>query len=266
VALVFVLCVALGRLGMADSAYRKAQQEFAQAVQKRLPPKLRPIWHRGKNDPPGVQRWVFPGRALFESQTQRDSALNSPPRLTAGGKRALRLFALLLKEHREKWRRIRVEGHTRPPMKLMSDDWELSSARAAVVSRRIVSDSRTPPWFLAVAGRAGQNPAVKVLLFYRAGDPKAAEIMQSLTDLEVSYSSKNILQDHDARRELSRRGLSRTPVIVTRLMNGREIVTQDVDKAAVRGIGKLFPENDRVEVLVEYSRKSIAHAPTDSAW
>lgn len=67
----------------------------------------------------------------------------------------------MLRKHKDKWRRIRIEGHTLPPKLGEPDDWELSSKRAAVVARVFASKGHIPSYLLAVAGRAGQDPQNK---------------------------------------------------------------------------------------------------------
>lgn len=149
----FVAAVnALGRAGWEQVRYREQQQAFRHSVLVSLPPTLRPYEHLGKHDPPGVQRWVFAERRLFTPGTAS---------LTADGRHALVLFAGVVAHHRALWRRVRVEGHTRPPLPRAADDWELSAKRAAVVARILYAEGHIPPYYLAVAGRAGQNPIDK---------------------------------------------------------------------------------------------------------
>ncbi|HEX2951387.1 MAG TPA: OmpA family protein [Armatimonadota bacterium] len=140
---------AMGRAGWEQVRYRDRQKEFRQSIVASLPIALRPYEHFGKHDPPGVQRWVFSEQRLFVPGTTR---------ITPGGRIGLVKFAGVLVKHRTLWRRVRVEGHTRPPINGSRDDWELSSARAAVVARILYAEGHIPPYNIAVAGRAGQNP------------------------------------------------------------------------------------------------------------
>lgn len=143
---------ALGRTGWEQVRYREAQQEFRSALERQLPPRLQPQENSGKNDPLGVQRWTYPGCALFFPGTAR---------LLPEGQQSLQMFARVLKSNKQLWRRIRVEGHTMPPAPGELDDWELSARRAASVARVIHAMGHIPSYYLAVAGRAGQNPVDK---------------------------------------------------------------------------------------------------------
>lgn len=141
----------LGRAGWEQVRYREAQSALKAAVARSLPPSLRPLEDRGKNDPPGAQRWVYAGRMLFEPHTAK---------LTREGSHSLVVFARVLRQEKGtiKWRRIRVEGHTTPPAPGELDDWELSAARAAAVARVLHARGHIASYYLGVAGRAGQSP------------------------------------------------------------------------------------------------------------
>jgi chemotaxis protein MotB len=143
---------ALGRAGWEQVRYRDAQREFREAIRRSLSGAQRPLELGGKNDPPGVQRWVFPGSVLFQP---------GGPILRREGKAALIQFAQVLSLHRNKWRRIRIEGHTRPPAPGEPDDWDLSCRRAAAVEQVFYFEGHLAPNLLAVAGRAGQDPVRK---------------------------------------------------------------------------------------------------------
>ncbi len=157
----FVAAVnALGRAGWEQIRYKDMQAEFRRAVET-LPKAERPQENLGKNDPPGVQRWVFSGSGLFKPGTAH---FVQP---VWQGSHPLASFARLLKENQRQWRRIRVEGHTKPPNPGAPDEWELSAARAAMVTKVIAVRGHIPPHFLAVAGRAGQDPMNKA----SPGDP-----------------------------------------------------------------------------------------------
>ena len=163
----------LGQVGWEDVKYKDAQVTMRAAIEDALPVSERPSENFERNDPPGVQRWVFPNRLLFRP----DSTI-----LSAGGAAILSTFADVLRDHPE-WRRIRIEGHTRPTRPGEPDDWELSTERSAVVARVFTDSGAIPPWCLAVSGRAGQNPIdrknpdnpanqrVEILLEYSRGQP-----------------------------------------------------------------------------------------------
>jgi chemotaxis protein MotB len=164
----------VGKVGWEQVRYKEAQELVRQGIQETLPLNLRPQ-EAYRNDPPGVQRWVFPNYLLFQS----DSTL-----LSETGRRVLLTFAEVLRENPE-WRRIRIEGHTRPPLPGEPDDWELSTARSASVARIFTAEGDIPPWFLAVSGRAGQNP-----LNYENRDDPANQRVEIL--LEYSANSSGL--------------------------------------------------------------------------
>jgi chemotaxis protein MotB len=170
----------LGRIGWDEVRYRDIQDEVRKSIQRNLRDFMfdeHPLEsHNGnpvplsryRNDPPGAQRWVIYGDQLFFPDSDR---------LTPYGKRKLKKLAeVLRKHHSEKervypvnkewlnhtWRRIRVEGHTRPTKLGESEDWYLSAARAAAVAN-MLSAHGIPPWFIAVAARGGQTPFTKNL-------------------------------------------------------------------------------------------------------
>jgi chemotaxis protein MotB len=139
--------VTVSHPGWEPVRYLKAQREFREALADLSDPRPREIhW---KNDPPGTQRWTYANYALFK----RGNA-----ELVEEGRGSLIQFARLLRRHKDKWRRIQIEGHTMPPRAGGLDDWELSTRRAAVVARIFVNPGSIDPWFLKVSGRAGQNP------------------------------------------------------------------------------------------------------------
>lgn len=145
---------AVGRVSWDDIRYKEAQEAFRKAVQRLVAQPQRPRINAEKNDPPGTQRWVFKESQLFKPGTAQ---------LTPNGKVVLDKFALALKDNADKWRRIRVEGHTLPTPKGQLDQWEAATDRAAVVARYLVRQG-IPPYFLATAGRGGQNPLPKLPL------------------------------------------------------------------------------------------------------
>lgn len=140
---------AVGRVAWDDVRYKDAQKVFAQAVQTLIAPPQRPSVNVGKNDPPGTQRWVFTNSVLFDSEQ---------PVLSARGQATLARFALALRQNKTTWRRIRVEGHTIPTVTRTADRWEEATNRAAAVARFLVNEGGIEPYFLATAGRGGQDP------------------------------------------------------------------------------------------------------------
>lgn len=150
----FVAAVlSLGQSGWEKVRYVHPMRRLYETVQK-MPPNIRPshLDSAVRNDPPGVQRWSFSGKMLFYPNTAN---------LTPDGYRSLIQFARILANHKDKWRRIRIEGHTIPPLLWRRDDWELSSSRAAIVARIFHAEGKIPPHFLVVSGRAGQSPIDK---------------------------------------------------------------------------------------------------------
>lgn len=154
---------AVGRVSWDDIRYKDAQKEFEQAVQRLITVNQRPITNIGKNDPPGTQRWVFANSALF---TPGQAALSPAGQVTLGR------FALALRQNAGTWRRIRVEGHTLPTLVQQADRWEDATNRAAAVARFLVNNGEIPPYFIATAGRGGQDPLQGLLL----NDPAHARI------------------------------------------------------------------------------------------
>lgn len=152
--LITVLVVLYGRIGWDDIQYKKAQsqiqREVAQVYAKSRFPA--PYVNKGRNDPPGAQRWVFNQQNLFEPGTAR---------LTPRSRRNLLTFAKVVREHDDQWRRLRIEGHTRPPRGQEGDNWQLSAARAEMVARIFSGAGHIPAYKMAIAGRAGQNPIFK---------------------------------------------------------------------------------------------------------
>ncbi len=145
---------------MEAAPYRRAMRLFYQAVMRDMSATSRPRHIDAKylNDPSGTQRWSFLSTKLFYPQTAK---------LTPEGSTRLIEFARILVLHKDKWRRIRIEGHTMPPRPGERDDWELSAQRASVVAR-VFYASGISPYFIAVAGRAGQAPYPE----FRKTDPR----------------------------------------------------------------------------------------------
>lgn len=148
--LVFSIAVftIIGQVGWEDVRYREAQLLLVDAVLRELPPEQQPYIDGGRHDPPGVQRWVFPSRLLFQNESTV---------LSEQGEQVLTGFARALRDNGS-WRRIRIEGHSQPPLTVQDNDWELSAARAGSVARLFTGPGMIAPWFLAVSSRAGQDP------------------------------------------------------------------------------------------------------------
>lgn len=175
--LIFIFIVSalvlIGQAGWEEVRYKDAQELMRQAIHQALDPSERPTENFARNDPPGVQRWVFPNELLFSAGSLQ---------LSRRGGEILATFSNALRETPE-WRRIRIEGHTRPTRPGEPEEWELSTARSAVVARVFTAIGEIPPWCLAVSGRAGQNPVnpetiddpanqrVEILLEYSHGQP-----------------------------------------------------------------------------------------------
>lgn len=186
--LVFFLAAmtVVGQLGSEQVRYREAQADVRRAVELALPPSLRPVENQVRNDPPGVQRWVFDNRLLF---------MPGSSNLSTVGEEILLAFANVLRDNGA-WRRIRIEGHTLPTLSGEEDAWEASTIRPAAVARFFTHDGAIEPWFLAVAGRAGQNPLdpgnpaspanerIEILLEYSHGQSFGAVRMDGASDAE----------------------------------------------------------------------------------
>ncbi|TSA82129.1 OmpA family protein [Deinococcus detaillensis] len=146
---------AVGRVSWDDIRYKDAQKEFAKAVKQLIAVDQRPVPNVSKNDPPGTQRWVFANSVLFTPGTAA---------LSSAGQATLDRFALALRKNANTWRRIRVEGHTQPTLAAKADRWEDATNRAAAVARFLVNSGGIPPYFIATAGRGGQDPLKNLAL------------------------------------------------------------------------------------------------------
>lgn len=144
----------LGRLGSDDIKYKK-QRETIDTQLKTIPAELRPVWVTWKNDVAGVQRWVFSGNALFEPESTS---------LTTSGRETLLTFLKVLKGHRNSWTRLRIEGHSLPPIKGKNDDFLESAVRASAVARVLSGAGGVEPNFLVVSGKAGQDVLYPLLI------------------------------------------------------------------------------------------------------
>ncbi|AIZ45139.1 hypothetical protein QR90_08535 [Deinococcus radiopugnans] len=152
--LIAVLVVLYGRIGWDDIQYKQAQAQIQrEVISAYARTKLRaPYVNKGRNDPPGAQRWVFNQKNLF---------LPGTAQLTQESRRTLLAFAGVVREHDQQWRRLRIEGHTKPPRRGEPDNWQLSAARAEMVTRIFSGAGHIPAYKMAIAGRAGQNPIFK---------------------------------------------------------------------------------------------------------
>lgn len=162
---------AVGRVSWDDIRYKDAQKTFEQAVKRLIDVSQRPRLNVGKNDPPGTQRWVFVNSVLFSPNTAA---------LSEAGKATLEQFAVALRQNATTWRRIRVEGHTKPTLIQNSDRWEDATNRAAAVARFLVNEGDIAPYFIATSGRGGQDPLPKLTV----QDPAHARI-----EIVLEYST-----------------------------------------------------------------------------
>lgn len=147
--LISVLITLFGRIGWDNIQYKQAQEEVRREVLHAFPAALAPYVNGGKNDPPGAQRWVFSQRNLFQPGTAT---------LTPESRILLLRFAHIVKSHDDLWKRLRIEGHTLPPVGQAPDNWRLSAERAEMVTRIFSGAGHIPAYKMAIAGRAGQNP------------------------------------------------------------------------------------------------------------
>lgn len=166
----------LGRIGWDEVRYRDIQKEVKARIEERIPSVLlhdypygeRAPLARHRNDPPGSQRWAIFSNQLFYPNSAT---------LTPDGVQKLRELAAVLLEHHQMmrnryprtpnseekewlnhtWRRIRIEGHTRPTLSGERENWQLAADRAVAVAE-VLERSGIPPWHIAVAGRGGQTP------------------------------------------------------------------------------------------------------------
>ncbi len=147
--IIVALLVGVSQYGWERVRYRTPMEQFEKAVKESLAvsqrPNLLPI--ESRNDPPGVQRWVFSGQTLFQTGSAQ---------LTVDGRRKITLFAKVLGQHKDKWRRVRIEGHTRAARVGEPETWVLSAQRAAVVAEVLHTQGRIARHMLAIAGRGGQ--------------------------------------------------------------------------------------------------------------
>jgi|YNPMSStandDraft_2_1061718.scaffolds.fasta_scaffold02662_4 chemotaxis protein MotB len=145
--------LSVGRAGNADVRYKRHMSKLEEEVNNRMPPHLQPVLlnYHVRNDPLGTHRWVF---------APRSAQLFSPgsANLTAEGRLMIQTFAKILQGNKDKWRRIRVEGHTRLTNQGELADWLLSTQRAIAVANLLALTSNIKPHEIAVAGRGSQAP------------------------------------------------------------------------------------------------------------
>ena len=267
VILIVVFFVALDRLSLANFKYKKSMQAFSQAVNHDLPPAVRPRWEHGRNDPPGVQRWVFDGRSIFLPANPADP--NARPQLSPDGQRVFTDFSKILHKYKENWRRVRVEGHTKPPDANTPDDWDLSARRAGVVVQQLEIGGPIEPWFFAVSGRAGQNPLHSIFVCCDPGTTASKGIENLLSSRGITFAEKDFNKDlsrdpavKDALPLIHRDG---TPYIVEVNDDGSFIVfpahDDPQDDAKLISLINQFVQNERVEVLIEYTSKGNRGTP-----
>jgi chemotaxis protein MotB len=168
----------LGKIGWEQVKYKDVQKEVKESIKSQLNDFIFDTYgsisfSQFRNDPPGAQRWVIYSQKLFEENSYK---------LTKDGKTKLEKLAKVLIYHHEKtkikygqdkylsytWRRIRIEGHTKPTKIGQKENWELSAMRAAIVAN-ILTASGIPPWFISISARGGQTPFDKSLSI---NDPK----------------------------------------------------------------------------------------------
>lgn len=261
VVLVVVFFVVLDRLSLVNFKYKKSMQDFSEAVNHDLPPAVRPRWEHGRNDPPGVQRWVFDGRSIFLPVNPAEP--NALPKLSPDGQRVFVDFGNILHKYKINWRRVRVEGHTKPPAENSPDDWDLSARRAGVVVDQLETGGKIAPWYFAVSGRAGQNPLHSIFVCCFPGRPASIGVENMLNSHGINFAKKDLNKDlsqdpaiKDAVPRMSRDG---TPYIVEVNDDGglNMFPARDNprDNALLEQLIDRFAQNERVEVLIEYTSK-----------
>lgn len=142
----------MGRLGRDDIKYRAAKTEFVAELDVAYGAGPKPWNDEGRNDPAGTQRWVLSNADLFAPGAVT---------LSESGVDVVVKFSQVLKQTRDKWRRIRIEGHTAATQPNQREDWDLSARRAASVARLLSSEGQIPAHYLSVSARGGQNPLFK---------------------------------------------------------------------------------------------------------
>ena len=138
----------VGRLGSDDIKYKRQRRIISEQIQSNVPKGLAPTWITWKNDVAGVQRWVFPGKTLFEGNSSA---------LTAEGREVLLDFAKVLNDQQDLWARVRIEGHSLPPLAGTNDDFTDSALRATSVARVLTGQGRIKANYLVVSGKGGQD-------------------------------------------------------------------------------------------------------------
>ncbi len=185
----FALATNLAGKGVLEKIrYRSMQEQFADRVMQE--PSLRRFVHedRGRNDPPGDQRWVFSG-SLFEKTTVMFGREHRQQvALSREGREAVISFARLLNEHRDKWRRIRIEGHSFQRSTVDPDDWMVCAKRAEEVLRVMYRGGRIEPNFLSISGRGSQA----TLYGHGAEDPENERVEIVLEYAGMAASGRSL--------------------------------------------------------------------------
>jgi outer membrane protein OmpA-like peptidoglycan-associated protein len=159
--LIIVAIFAIGKY-MEDLSVKTAMKELKRTIDQQYKTDGLPvsIWNDRKDDPPGVQRFVFYGKELFDDSPSQVKVKKSKKpiqyenisRLNKEGKKKITSFAKALSTYqkisRYKWKRIQVEGHTKPSWptkeKRIINNWELPSSRAISVLS-LIDDYIQPP-------------------------------------------------------------------------------------------------------------------------
>ncbi len=164
----------LGKVGWEQVRYKDIQEQVKKSIKNELGDfmfDIHPIYQipmsKYRNDPPGAQRWVIYAEKIFEKDSYK---------LTSEGKTKLEKLANALLSHHNQmlviygtndylnhtWRRIRIEGHTKPTQIGQKENWQLSAMRAANVAD-ILTGCGIQPWFISISARGGQTPFDKNL-------------------------------------------------------------------------------------------------------
>lgn len=145
----FTVMVLLAILQKEDTR-KDVREEFKAAVLKAYPKGKAPedLPYTAKNDPPGTQRWIFKNQRLF---------VKGSAKLTPQGKALLTKFAGVMSQNTDKWRRVRIEGHTMPTPLNKADNWDLANKRASAVAELFVETScAISANSISTSGRGGQ--------------------------------------------------------------------------------------------------------------
>ncbi|PJI55681.1 hypothetical protein CTI14_02765 [Methylobacterium radiotolerans] len=142
-----------GRIGWDDIQYKQAQSQIQNEVKA--------AYAKGNTAAPYVNKAAMTPRSPALVFSQQNLFEPGTAQLTPQSRTALLRFAGIVRQHEKLWRRLRIEGHTKPPQGQASDNWQLSAARAEMVARVFSGAGHIPAFKMAIAGRAGQNPIFK---------------------------------------------------------------------------------------------------------